>query len=70
MKHTHEDCCECGEPVRIDRKHWRVHMTTSLVNVPADYDGDDSQGRFAIGPRCRKKYPHAFRADPTPKAKA
>ena len=30
-----------------------------------DYDGDDSQGTFAVGPECRKDFEHAERQDPT-----
>jgi hypothetical protein len=60
---THEECMHCGESVRIDRRHWRVHITTDNVEVPQDYDGEDSQGTFALGSVCRKNYAHAYRED-------
>ena len=56
-----EECAHCGEVIQTDRKHWRVHMSTAWENVPEHYAGDDSQGTFAVGPRCRRRYAHAFR---------
>ena len=56
-----EECFCCDKMVRTDKPHWRVHMTTGGDIVPRSYEGDDSQGTFAVGPSCRKKYPHAFR---------
>lgn len=59
-----EPCFVCNENVRIDRAHWRVHMTTSNEIVPRDYDGDDSQGTFAISDKHRKDFPLAWHEDP------
>ena len=59
----YEECFCCEKRVRTDKKHWRVHMTEDLRIVPEDYDGVDSQGTFAVGPSCRKRHAHAFRAD-------
>ena len=59
-----EECAHCQtRMVRVDRPHWRIHMNTNWQNVPEDYAGCDSQGTFAVGPRCRRFYPHAFRCE-------
>ena len=59
----YEECFCCGKSVRTDKRHWRVHMTTSNKIVEAGYEGEDSQGTFAIGASCRKQYAHAFRCE-------
>ena len=56
-----DECHCCGEPMKVSGPHWRVHMTTDLRYVAASYDGDDSQGTFPVGTRCRKRYRVAFR---------
>ena len=60
---TKEECHCCEKMVNVDKTHWLVHITTDLEVVAFDYDGDDSQGWFPVGPSCRKKYPLAFRSD-------
>ena len=62
MEKKYEECFHCEvRRIRVDKPYWAVHMTTSGEVVPHDYDGEDSQGCFANGPSCRKKYPLAFR---------
>ena len=66
----YDECFCCGERVRVDRKHWRVHLLTTGDLLPASTPAEeadahpDSQGSFPVGPRCRKNYPgEAFRSD-------
>jgi hypothetical protein len=61
----YEECFCCNRKVRTDKRHWRVHMTTSNEIVGQEYQGEDSQGTFAIGANCRKRYPEAFIEDET-----
>ncbi len=56
-----EECHHCDEMIKTDKKHWRVHMKTDCTYVARDYAGPESQGTFALGPRCRKHYPTAFK---------
>lgn len=62
----YEECFCCGKRVRIDKRHWRVHMLVTNEIVPRDFepeDPSDSQGTFAVGTSCRKRYEHAFREE-------
>ncbi len=54
-RYDYEPCLICGENVNTSKRHWRVHMLWTREIVSFDSDSSDSQGTFAIGPRCRKE---------------
>lgn len=58
-----EPCIICMKPVRIDKPHYVLHRTTSNEIVSKIYSGADSQGVFAIGRECRKRFKYAFKVE-------
>ena len=65
MDYNHEPCFRCEKPVRLDRPHWSVRMSTSgeVVAADAELAPEHDQGWFVVGPECRRNYPEAVRAE-------